>query len=248
MLEGLHPACPTTNRTPSSRKSFTKTRSTPVTDSLRSWSSCSPSAPRTSPPWDKVTITADRATIDLAGLPIELPSPLDEPLRALAASNYNGQTAAHPKSPWVFRGYRPGTYINPAHLRTKLKPVLAALEARLGTLNELTQTTPIAILAETFGYHPADARGARQSLRCDICPVHRNEALMSRVTDLTEHLAETLGYSPQSLAVSAVCSLLVGVLEGPVEAGTRMSRNPSQVGRGADRFRSYTTLRIEVSR
>jgi hypothetical protein len=104
--------------------------------------------------WDRVTVTADKATVDLAGLPIELPSPIDEPLRALAASSYNGQTAAHPNSPWVFRGYRPGAHIAPAHLRSKLKPVLAALEARLGTLNELTQTTPIAILAETLGYHP----------------------------------------------------------------------------------------------
>jgi len=32
--------------------------------------------------------------------------------------------------------------------------VLAALEARLGTLNELMQATPIAILAETLGYSP----------------------------------------------------------------------------------------------
>jgi hypothetical protein len=39
-------------------------------------------------------------------------------------------------------------------LRARLRPVLAALEARLGTLNELTQTTPIAILAETLGYSP----------------------------------------------------------------------------------------------
>jgi hypothetical protein len=97
--------------------------------------------------WDRVTITADKATVDLAALPIDLPSPLDEPLRTLAASNYNGQAAAHPKSPWVFRGYRPGTHITSAY-------VLAALEARLGTLNELTQTTAIAILAETLGYHP----------------------------------------------------------------------------------------------
>jgi hypothetical protein len=28
------------------------------------------------------------------------------------------------------------------------------MEARLGALNELTQTTPIAILAETLGYSP----------------------------------------------------------------------------------------------
>ena len=38
------------------------------------------------------------------------------------------------------------------HLRSHLRPVLAALEARLGTLDELDQTTPIAILAETLGY------------------------------------------------------------------------------------------------
>jgi integrase len=104
--------------------------------------------------WDKVAITSDTATIDLAGLPIHLPPPLDEPVRALAASNYNSQTAAHRNSPWVFRGYTPGRHIAPTHLRNYLRPVLAALEARLGTLNELTQTTPIAILAETLGYSP----------------------------------------------------------------------------------------------
>jgi len=102
--------------------------------------------------WGQITITADEVAIDLAGLPIDLPPPLDESVRALAASNYNGQTAAHPNSPWVFRGHRPGMHITPTTLRNHLRPVLAALEARLGTLNELTQTTPIAILAETLGY------------------------------------------------------------------------------------------------
>jgi hypothetical protein len=104
--------------------------------------------------WDRVTITADAVVIELADVPIELPSPLDEPVRALAASKYNSQTAAHPNSPWVFRGRRPGMHLSPVHLRNHLRPVLASLEARLGTLNELTQTTPIAILAETLGYRP----------------------------------------------------------------------------------------------
>ncbi|SON58623.1 hypothetical protein MSIMFI_00101 [Mycobacterium simulans] len=104
--------------------------------------------------WNQISITADMVTIDLAGVPIHLPPPLDEPVRALAASNYNGQTAAHRDSPWVFRGYTPGRHVSPTHLRNHLRPVLAALEARLGTLNELTQTTPIAILAETLGYRP----------------------------------------------------------------------------------------------
>ena len=88
------------------------------------------------------------------GRPTDLPPPLDEPVRDLAASNYNSQTSAHRNSPWVFRGYTPGRHVGPAHLRSYLRPVLAALEARLGTLNELTQTTPIAILAETLGYSP----------------------------------------------------------------------------------------------
>jgi hypothetical protein len=104
--------------------------------------------------WEQITITADTVTIDLAGLPIDLPAPLDEPVRALAATNYNNQTAALPNSPWVFRGYRPGTHVGPTHLRSHLRPILAALESRPGTLNELTQTTPIAILAETLGYSP----------------------------------------------------------------------------------------------
>lgn len=104
--------------------------------------------------WDRVTVTADAVTVALADVPIELPPPLDEPVRTLAASNYNNQTAAHPNSPWIFRGYRPGMHVTPTHLRTRLRPILAALEARLGTLNELTQTTPIAILAETLGYSP----------------------------------------------------------------------------------------------
>ena len=97
-------------------------------------------------------------------------SALDEPLRALAASNCNRQTAAHPKSPWVCRGYRPGTHITSAHLRSKLKPVLAALEARLGTLNELTQTS------DGTDRHPGrgarlpspDARSTREGVSVDI--------------------------------------------------------------------------------
>jgi hypothetical protein len=57
--------------------------------------------------WDRVTITADTVSIDLAGMPIDQPPPLDEPIRTLAASNYNGRTAAHPNSPWVFAATAP---------------------------------------------------------------------------------------------------------------------------------------------
>jgi hypothetical protein len=106
-----------------------------------------PARSRSNSPWLASHLSIRSATAR------HFPASLDEPVRALAGSNYNGQTAADPKSPWVFRGNKPGTHIAPARLRTKLKPILAALEARLGTLNQLTQTTPIAILAETLSYN-----------------------------------------------------------------------------------------------
>lgn len=118
--------------------------------------------------WDQITITAHLVTIKLAGLPIDLPPPLDEPVRTLAASNYNSQTAAHSNSPWVFRGYRPGMHITPATLRNHLRPVLAALEARLGTLNELTQTTPDSDSRRNLGLQPADARRSRPGIRVNL--------------------------------------------------------------------------------
>jgi len=57
--------------------------------------------------WDKVTITTESVTVNLAGIPIDMPTPLDEPIRMLAAANYNGQTAAHPHSPEYFADTAP---------------------------------------------------------------------------------------------------------------------------------------------
>jgi len=105
--------------------------------------------------WREMIVTDTDVTVRLGSYPITLPPPLDGPVRALASDNVHGQTAAHPNSPWVFRGYTPGNHIDPAHLRLRLKPLFAALAARLGTLTELSKTTPVAILAETLGYHPA---------------------------------------------------------------------------------------------
>ena len=64
-------------------------------------------------------------------------------------------TATHPNSDWVFRGYSPGRHIDAGHLRARLRDVFSTRAARLGTLHELTKTTPVAILAEALGYHPA---------------------------------------------------------------------------------------------
>lgn len=105
--------------------------------------------------WDDVKITDDVVTIHVGAAEIALPEPLDGPWRQLAASPGNDQTAAHPHSNWVFRGYSPGRHIDPAHLRNRLRAVFSTRAARLGTLHELTKLAPVAILAEALGYSPA---------------------------------------------------------------------------------------------
>lgn len=104
--------------------------------------------------WDHVTITEDLATITLSETPIALPAPLDQPLRQLHAEPGHGRTAAHPNTPWVFRGDSPGRHLSAAHLRYRLKTVCPTRPSRLGTLGDLTKTTPIPVLAEILGYNP----------------------------------------------------------------------------------------------
>jgi integrase len=76
--------------------------------------------------WNQITITADAVTIDLAGVPIDLPPPLDEPVRTLAANRYNSQTAAHRNSPWVFRGYMAMSHIGLSGESEVLVPMVSA--------------------------------------------------------------------------------------------------------------------------
>ncbi|MDJ0358125.1 hypothetical protein [Paenarthrobacter sp. PH39-S1] len=97
--------------------------------------------------WEKITVAEEQVTIDLAGFSNHLEAPLDKPVRALAVAPLHTQTAAHPNSPWVFRGMKPGQHVDPAHLRQRLKPVFSTLAARMGTLHELTRIAPAAIIA-----------------------------------------------------------------------------------------------------
>jgi integrase len=105
--------------------------------------------------WDQVTVDDEGVTITVGAHPVELPPPLDEPLRRLLAEPGHDQTAAHPHSPWIFRGHVPGRHLDAAHLRQRLTAVCAAQSARLGTLEELTRLGPIPLLAEILGYHPS---------------------------------------------------------------------------------------------
>lgn len=105
--------------------------------------------------WDQVVVSDDLVTIRLGNHAIALPPPLDEPVRHLARIPVHANTAAHPHSPWVFRGTKPGQHSSPAALRLRLSKTFASRAARLGTLHELAKTTPIAILADGLGYSPA---------------------------------------------------------------------------------------------
>lgn len=114
--------------------------------------------------WDDVSITDDLVTVRLTTVEIALPDPLDRPWRHLAADPGNDQTAAHPRSTWVFRGYSPGRHLDAGYLRTRLTKIFSSRAARLGTLHELTKLAPVAVLAEVLGYSPATIeRHARDS-------------------------------------------------------------------------------------
>ncbi|MFJ3395294.1 hypothetical protein [Leifsonia aquatica] len=104
--------------------------------------------------WDSLTVTDDLVTIRIGAIDIALPQPLDEPWRQLAANPGHGLTAAHPNSPWIFRGTQPGRPLNAGHITAHLKHVFGTRAARLGTLHELAKLGPVPIIAEALGYSP----------------------------------------------------------------------------------------------
>jgi integrase len=71
--------------------------------------------------WSDVSINDDLVSITLGSINIALTSPLDEPLRLLASEPRQGLTAAHPATPWIFRGLSPGQHLHPDHLRKRVK-------------------------------------------------------------------------------------------------------------------------------
>jgi len=113
--------------------------------------------------WHHVDVEPTKVAIALGKTVIEIPPPLDDPFRELAATAPSN-TAAQPNSNWVFPGYGPGQHINAASLRERLQRLFSPRAAHLGTLHELTKLAPIAIIADTLGYtaHTIErhARGA----------------------------------------------------------------------------------------
>ncbi len=105
--------------------------------------------------WDQADLSSEPITLTIGDYPIELHPPLDEPLHQLHADPAVAQTAAHTATQWIFPGHSPGQHLSAAHLRNRIKTVIAARAARLGALHELTKLSPVPILAETLGYSPA---------------------------------------------------------------------------------------------
>lgn len=105
--------------------------------------------------WDQADLSSEPITLTIGDYPIELHPPLDEPLHQLHADPAVAQTAAHTATRWIFPGHSPGQHLSAAHLRNRIKTLIAARAARLGALHELTKLSPVPILAETLGYSPA---------------------------------------------------------------------------------------------
>lgn len=105
--------------------------------------------------WDDIVVKKKQVTVKLGTFPIILNDPLDGPFRELVAHPEHDQTAAHPNSPWVFRGLSPGQHIQAISMALRLKERLfGARAARLGTLQELSKTAPVPIIADALGYSP----------------------------------------------------------------------------------------------
>lgn len=130
--------------------------------------------------WDDVTVTDDVVKVRLGKTEFALPSPLDEPMRQLAAAPGN-LTASHPNSNWVFRGYSPGRHIQGSSLRSRLKSVFSTRAARLGTLHELTKLGPVPIIAD-WGLNAVVGRSRREVLLRLAAWPNRRESAMSAVT------------------------------------------------------------------
>lgn len=125
--------------------------------------------------WDDVTVTDEVVTISLGKTEFALPSPLDEPMRQLAAAPGNGLTAAHPNSNWVSR-LLPRRHIQGSSPRSTLKSVFSTRAARLGTLHELIKLGPVPIIADALGYHPSTIERHAIGSASVYSPVHRGQA------------------------------------------------------------------------
>ena len=105
---------------------------------------------------DDVAITEDRVMLRLGGHALELPEPVAELVTTfLADPRYRRNTAANPKTRWLFPGIAPGRPLHPSSARRALHDAgIPPLAARTGTWLQLVREAPPAILADALGMHP----------------------------------------------------------------------------------------------
>ncbi|MEW1986710.1 hypothetical protein [Pseudarthrobacter oxydans] len=171
--------------------------------------------------WNDVSITEELVTIQLGTIQIALPDPLDKPWRQLAANPRHDLTASHPNTTWVFHGASPGRHIRPGHLTTRLSKLFSTRAARLGTLHELTNA-PVAIIAETLGYHHRTprhrfGRRLRPVRRCSkSCQAKPLKPHLGHVGELFPvHIGDVQGRSEIRLDLACAPGVLLPAHEYP---------------------------------
>ncbi len=102
---------------------------------------------------ERISITDDSVRINLGRTPIQLPEPIDDLARTVAA-NRKGHTTIGARTPsrWLFPGGQPGRPISTQRLKQRLNQLgIQPSQARSTALFGLTTEIPAAILARTLG-------------------------------------------------------------------------------------------------
>lgn len=108
---------------------------------------------------DDVRDDGDTVSIMLGTSPVDLPPPLDELVRELAAARRGHAAIGRPDvTPWLFAGGRPGQPITDDALGSRLKKIgMSPLQDRCTALFALATEVPASILARMLGIHIAVA-------------------------------------------------------------------------------------------
>jgi integrase len=97
-------------------------------------------------------------TLQLGATPVELPEPLGQLVRQLAATRHSRAALAGTDSPWLFPGVRPGRPMHPARLQNRLGRLgIRARAARTTMLLELAGELAPTVIADTLGLYPNTA-------------------------------------------------------------------------------------------
>jgi hypothetical protein len=96
-------------------------------------------------------------TVNFDTVPIELPEPLDELLRAQLARRGQASYASHPDN-WLFPGGLPGRHLATENIRAQLvERGIQPADARKAAMFSLAAEIPTPVLAELLGLSPSTA-------------------------------------------------------------------------------------------